>query len=166
MRLEALSLCPTAFLGNFHNESIHPEAEWRQTFQFASWHACFLGEDHFPDRERIAGIAKSSLLAEFPGERYVESFWVRPSYRRLHIGRRILDSIIVEARKEQSKAIRLSVLTSNDQAMKAFRNLGFSTVVEARSSESEICLELPLLDYSQSSDLHDQAVPIFQRHLT
>ena len=136
MRLAALSESPHAFLGKINKESEFDEADWRDTFKSASWHGFFIAC-------AIVGIAKSSILAEYPEERYVESFWVRPDHRERDVGRRMLQSIVEEARREERRVIRLSVLKSNQSAIDAFYRLGL-TIVAHRSSEDEICLELPL----------------------
>ncbi len=137
MRLAALSESPHAFLGKLKKESLYDEADWRETFRSASWHGFFAACT-------IVGIAKSSILAEYPEERYVESFWVRPDHRKLQIGRRMLQSIVAEARREQCRVIRLSVLRRNQPAVDAFYRLGLATIVPHRSSEDEVCLEMPL----------------------
>jgi ribosomal protein S18 acetylase RimI-like enzyme len=142
IRLEALSKTPDAFLGDFDIESDYDEEYWRGTFETASWHVFIAADAPMPDR--IAGIARSSILDEFPDERYVESFWVRPHYRHQQVGRRMLHSIEREARRELRSVVRLSVLRKNQEAIRAFQSLGLSAVVEARSSKDEICLELPL----------------------
>ena len=137
MRLAALSESPHAFLGIIRKESSFDESDWRNTFKSASWHGFFVAC-------AIVGIAKSSILAEHPEERYVESFWVRPDHRKRQVGRRMLQSIVDEARREQRRVIRLSVLRRNQSAIDAFYRLGLATIVAHRSSEDEICLELPL----------------------
>src|SRR5215469_10447018 len=128
MRLAALSESPHAFLGKIKKESEFDEADWRDTFRSASWHGFFIARS-------IIGIAKSSILAEYPEERYVESFWVRPDYRERDVGRRMLRSIVEEARRERRRMIRLSVLRSNQSAIDAFYRLGLATIVAHRSSE-------------------------------
>lgn len=138
MRLAALSESPHAFLGILKKESKFDETDWRATFTSASWHGFFIAR-------AIVGIAKSSILAEHPEERYVESFWVRPDHRKREVGRRMLQSIVEEAKREQRRVIRLSVLRRNQSAIDAFYRLGLTATVTERSSDQEICLELPLL---------------------
>lgn len=137
MRLAALSESPHAFLGKLKKESEYNETDWRDTFTSASWHGFFIAR-------AIVGIAKSSILAEYPEERYVESFWVRPDHRKRNVGRRMLQSIVEEARREQRPVIRLSVLRRNQSAIDAFYRLGLATIVAHRSSVDEICLEMRL----------------------
>lgn len=137
MRLAALSESPHAFLGMIKRESRFDETHWRGTFGSASWHGFFIAR-------AIVGIAKSSILAEYPEERYVESFWVSPDHRKRQVGRRMLQSIVDEARREQRRVIRLSVLRRNQSAIDAFYRLGLATIVTHRTSEDEICLEMPL----------------------
>lgn len=137
MRLSALSDSPHAFVGIFKRESGFGEQHWRNTFTSASWHGFFVART-------IVGIAKSSILAEYPEERYVESFWVRPDHRNREVARRMLDSIVAEARREHRQVIRLSVLRQNQSAIDAFYRLGLARIVAHRSSEREVCLELPL----------------------
>jgi ribosomal protein S18 acetylase RimI-like enzyme len=137
MRLAALSESPQAFLGRLKRESEFEEADWRDTFRSASWHGFFTART-------IVGIAKSSILAEYPEERYVESFWVRPDHRKRQVGHRMLQSIVEEARREQRRVVRLSVLRQNRAAIDAFYRLGLATIVPHRSSDDEVCLELAL----------------------
>jgi ribosomal protein S18 acetylase RimI-like enzyme len=143
MRLEALQQSPEAFLGDYSEESRLTERYWRTTFANASWHMFFL-DDSAPESQKIAGMAKSSIMSQFPDERYVESFWVHPKYRNQQVAGRLLDNIKREARGERRQVIRLSVLRSNEEAIKAFHSLGLSTTVPDRSSTAEICFELPL----------------------
>jgi ribosomal protein S18 acetylase RimI-like enzyme len=144
MRLEALSKSPQAFLGSYSGESLFVEDDWRKTFDSASWHGFFHTQES-AEPDEIAGIARSSILSDFPGERFIESFWVRPKYRRRQVGRRMLHSIVSEARAEHLEVVRLSVRRTNQLGIKAFRRLGFATVVPARSSPDEICVELRLI---------------------
>lgn len=137
MRLDALSESPHAFLGKYKKESGFAEQDWRNTFKSASWHGFFVART-------IVGIAKSSILAEYPEERYVESFWVRPDHRKRQVARRMLQSIVAEAKSEHRRVIRLSVLRQNQSAIDAFYRLGLATTVAHRSSDDEVCLELPL----------------------
>lgn len=137
MRLAALSESPHAFLGMLKKESEFDETDWRATFSSASWHGFFIAH-------AIVGIAKSSILAEHPEERYVESFWVRPDHRKREVGRRMLQSIVDEAEREQRRVIRLSVLRRNQSAIDAFYRLGLAAIVSQRSSKDEVCLEMPL----------------------
>lgn len=137
MRLAALSESPHAFLGKYRKESGFAEQDWRNTFRSASWHGFFVART-------IVGIAKSSILADYPEERYVESFWVRPDHRKREVARRMLQSIIDEARREGRHVIRLSVLRKNLLAIDAFHRLGLAIIVPDRSSDQEVCLEMPL----------------------
>jgi ribosomal protein S18 acetylase RimI-like enzyme len=137
MRLAALSESPNAFLGRLKKESQFDETDWRDTFTSASWHGFFIAR-------AIVGIAKSSILAEYPEERYVESFWVRPDHRKREVARRMLQSIIDEAKREQRRVVRLSVLRQNQSAIDAFYRLGLATIVSHRSSDNEVCLEMSL----------------------
>jgi GNAT superfamily N-acetyltransferase len=139
LRLEALRTSPQAFLGSYEREKLRVEDDWRKTFESASWHGFFIGWN-VASSDGMAGIAKSST--EYPGERFVEAFWVRPRYRRRQVARRMLDSIIHEARAEELGVIRLNVRRINEQAIDAFRKLGFSTDVPSRSNPCELCLEL------------------------
>lgn len=137
MRLAALNESPHAFLGMYKSESDFGEQDWRNTFKSASWHGFFVART-------IVGIAKSSIIAEYPEERYVESFWVRPDHRKRKVARRMLQCIIEEARREHRRVIRLSVLRQNQSAIDAFYRLGLATIVAHRSSDDEICLEMRL----------------------
>ena len=137
MRLAALSESPQAFLGEIDEEIIYQEDDWRKTFESASWHGFFM-------TGRPVGIAKSSILTEYPEERYVESFWVKPEYRNQRVARLILRSVVEEARREGRIFIRLSVLLTNQAAIEVLRQLGFSRTVPTRSNDHEICLELPI----------------------
>jgi ribosomal protein S18 acetylase RimI-like enzyme len=141
LRLEALRQSPQSFLGSYQEEAGYAEDDWRKTFEDASWHGFFIAGAN-PDALNAAGIAKSRVLSQYPGERYIESFWVRPRYRRRQVASRMLNSIIGEARDEGRRVIRLSVLRINTEAISAFRGMGLVAEVPARSSEFEICLEL------------------------
>lgn len=140
MRLAALSESPHAFLGKYDSESAWNEQDWRHTFTVASWHGYF-------SPRAIVGIAKSSILADYPEERYVESFWVCPDRRKRQVARRILASIVDEAMREKRRVIRLSVLRTNQSAIDAFCRLGLAATVAHGPSDEEICLELPLVNH-------------------
>lgn len=139
MRLAALADAPRAFLGDLEQESQLVEDDWRKTFDLASWHGHFVAAD-------IVGIARSSILPQYPQERYLESFWIRPAQRHLHVARMIMASVVSEARSEGRGFIRLSVLRENQAILKTLRHLGFSSVVADpdRTTDLEYCLEFPI----------------------
>jgi ribosomal protein S18 acetylase RimI-like enzyme len=141
MRLAALAESPNAFLGHLAEESLLCEDDWRKTFISASWHAYFIS-DEASDTEHVVGIAKSSILSEYPDERYVESFWTRPAYRHRYVAKAVLASIVAEARSESRRFIRLAVLTRNIDVRRAFERLGFVSEVAARTTKDEVSLEL------------------------
>jgi ribosomal protein S18 acetylase RimI-like enzyme len=140
-RLAALSESPDAFLGSFNEEFLFQEDDWRKTFMQASWHGSFK-KRLFKKRELI-GIAKSSILTDYPDERYVESLWVAPKHRVRGIARDIIEHIAAEGQNEGRSFIRLAVLRENSAASKAFTRLGFLPT-SGRSNEYENCLELEL----------------------
>jgi ribosomal protein S18 acetylase RimI-like enzyme len=135
-RLKALRESPGAFLGSINEESLYREDDWRKTFEGASWYGCFIGN-------RVVGIARSVILLDHPEERYVESLWITPEFRKQGFTRKLLAQIASEGERERRRYIRLAVLRGNRTGFDVFARLGFSPLPE-RSSKDEHCLEITI----------------------
>ena len=84
---------------------------------------------------RLALVAQedsSSALAGFlvarhsPPEWELENIVVAPEVRRTGIGRKLMDTLLVQARQTNSEAILLEVRESNTAARRLYEGLGFS----------------------------------------
>lgn len=68
------------------------------------------------------------LLSVGAGEAHVLNLCVHPHYHRCGYGKRILNHLIMMAKREGTEAIILEVRVSNLSAIELYRQLGFSEV--------------------------------------
>jgi ribosomal-protein-alanine N-acetyltransferase len=80
----------------------------------------------------VAREDSSSVLAGFlvarhsPPEWELENIVVAPEVRRTGIGKKLMDTLLVQARQTNSDAILLEVRESNTAARRLYEELGFS----------------------------------------
>lgn len=120
LRLEMLSRSPAAFGSNFDRESGFCEQEWRDFLRaFHPIVVKFGGQ--------IAGTA--GYLRPFEEEPFrvkIVSMYVRPSFRREGLGRRLLKEIVLRIREEtEAEEVTLSVYRQNRQAFELYQSAGF-----------------------------------------
>lgn len=72
---------------------------------------------------RILGYANLRILA---GEGEIQRIAVLPEYRRLGAGRKLMDAMVVHARKNQVYAMTLEVRAGNRAARNLYESYGFA----------------------------------------
>ena len=118
LRERMLADCPDAFLD--HGEPGWEEERWLGTFETGGW---LLGEVR-AERAPVA-VARSSVLESGSGERYLESVWVDPRFRRRGLARDLVTEVKLRAMGEGAASIRLAVLDANRPTEAVFGALGF-----------------------------------------
>lgn len=124
VRLRALLDTPTAFASTYAGESQLSDAEW------LSRAARCLGEDCVGylamEGEIVCGIVRGTPDDQEAGVIWLESMWVAPSHRRRGVGRLLVDGVLAWARQRRAAAVKLSVTSNNDSALRFYERLGFS----------------------------------------
>jgi L-amino acid N-acyltransferase YncA len=118
-RLLALQDSPRSFASEYRLEQRWGVDEWLRTFENATW--VIARED-----DEVIGIARSVALPNRPAwERYVDSVWVAPPYRRTGKTGRLLRALVEAEPTAGIKELWLWLLDSNDEARHTYERLGF-----------------------------------------
>jgi ribosomal protein S18 acetylase RimI-like enzyme len=117
-RLAALEDSADAFVTARADEVQLSATDWRSSLG-STWVAARYGD-------QIIGIARSVVVPEEQGARYVESVWVHPDHRRRGVVRQMLSRLEAHARRHQDTRILLWVLETNIVAKAAYSRLGFT----------------------------------------
>lgn len=78
---------------------------------------------HAKDREKVAGYICYWYVAD---EVHVLDLAVHPAYRRMGVGRQLMDDLIGDAREKKAVCVQLEVRESNAAAFRFYRGLGFT----------------------------------------
>jgi len=120
VRLEALKLHPEAFSSTFERESEKPLQWFEDRIIQGNIFGAFAGDE-------LVGVAgwwpqdgsKVSHKAALWG------MYVRPAARSSGLGRRLVEAVVNHA-SERVEQLQLSVVSTNDDAFRLYRNMGFS----------------------------------------
>lgn len=123
MRLAALHDAPHAFVNSWAREWRMGSAEWLGRFHTRTW----VVARHGAQVVGIACLAPPDLDA--PLSFFVESVWVRFSYRRHGVLRQMLDELERLGTEVGATDLRLWVLDTNESAQWAYTKLGFSPLI-------------------------------------
>jgi ribosomal protein S18 acetylase RimI-like enzyme len=124
VRLRALEESPTAFSSTYARESLFTDEEWtRRATRWAGKgdDAMFLAFDG----GRPCGIVGSYVGPEHPQRAQVISTWVDPAYRRIGVGKALVDAVIAWNRPRGVREILLMVTSVNTGAISFYERLGF-----------------------------------------
>lgn len=77
----------------------------------------------FEQEEKILGYCNLRLLA---GEGEVQRIAVLPQYRRLGLGRKMMDAMMNFSRENRAEAVSLEVRESNTAARRLYESYGFA----------------------------------------
>ncbi len=83
-----------------------------------------------PDTRRIAGILAGYFNSPEQGFSYVSAFHVRRPFRRMHIGRMLMDKAMEISRAAGFRSLRLKVDKSNDAGISFYEWYGFTKIGE------------------------------------
>nr|WP_319387054.1 GNAT family N-acetyltransferase [uncultured Roseibium sp.] len=90
---------------------------------------CFSAEHSFAamQAEEIAGFWFSSPpLSAYDNRAYTLSVGTVPAHRRKGLSRRLLQQVIARQKSDGGSGLQLEVITSNDKAVKAYEDFGFT----------------------------------------
>jgi ribosomal protein S18 acetylase RimI-like enzyme len=119
VRLSALTDAPDWFWATHEEEVDKPETWWKDFIDLGAWFVAF-------ESERPVGIAAAIRASELEdSDRQLISMWVAPAFRRLGIGRRLIDAVKEAARKEGVTELQLQVTETNTAAARLYERCGF-----------------------------------------
>ena len=134
---------PDSFLATEAQESGYNEQRWRTELARGHWHVGF-----------VDGVEVSLLGAtREPGrpahERFLESLWVSPAWRRSGLGFQFFSQILDRLQSSGVRTVFLWVLDGNDVATSLYLKAGFEPVgkpvqLTARPDRSEQLFRLDL----------------------
>ena len=103
-------------LAKFSGSGFDPEAELGR-----SWARLWVARDASPSGEAL-GFALAWRAAD---EMHLLDLAVDPAFRRLRIGRRLLDAVVDDARRSDGRLVLLEARASNAPALTLYRSAGF-----------------------------------------
>lgn len=122
VRLQALQDSPRAFASSYDEEERFTKQQWQSILEHdLQWFMAF------NNSEPIGTVAARSGPDIAPDERYVESMWVNPRYRRTGVGRRLIAALEETVRSEGAQVLLLWVLDGNEVARNMYLKLGFTS---------------------------------------
>lgn len=124
VRLRALQDTPSAFSSTYADESRLTDSEWveRASLRTGEGSIVYLAMDN----KTPCGIGGSFLDKENASRAHLVSMWVAAAYRRMGIGRKLVEAIIDWARAQQARTLQLIVTSNNDMAIEFYKHLGFT----------------------------------------
>ena len=123
VRLEALEESPLAFCSTYGREAQFEPEEWMRRVE--RWNG-ERGIGYLALENGLGcGIAGGFLDEAEPGRADLVSMWTAPAYRRLGVGRQLVEAVMGWARLRGAHSLRLMVTSSNEAAIGFYRRLGF-----------------------------------------
>jgi len=124
VRLRALLDTPSAFGSTYLRESQFTEEEWSKRAANLDGERA-VGYLAF-DGGQYCGIVGCFMHEDDPLKANLVSMWVAPEYRRLGVGRLLVDAVQSWAADRGMKTLLLMVTSCNQDAMEFYRRIGFS----------------------------------------
>jgi len=130
IRLEALKTNPTAFSNTYEDIAKYPDEKWQKQMKQSEKK----DENYFLfafDGDKVIGMNGAYWTNKPVTKHIAEVFgvFVNPAYRGQGIGKRLMDEIITEIKKNpQFKKIKLGVNAENIQALKLYLSCGLKVV--------------------------------------
>ena len=125
VRLRALAESPTAFSSTYARESQFADEEWRRRAERCSGDgkdAMFLAFEDYV----LCGIAGTLRDMENEGRAQLVSMWVDPAYRRLGVGKALIDAAVEWNLARAVSELALMVTSVNVAAISFYERLGFA----------------------------------------
>lgn len=144
-RLAALLDSPDAFVATLAAEAGRSPEKWIASIESSTW---AVGRD---DGEVVGIACLAAAVGGARKERFIESVWLTPAYRRQGIVRKMFGQLEGEARAEGAEYLQLWVLETHESAYDAYRKLDFHSPVpevvqySAKPSVQERLMVKPLL---------------------
>ena len=132
MRRAALLSDPDAFMTTWATESRLSEADWRSRFTASVW---------FVARDGAHAVGIACLAPPEPRWEtayFLESAWVRLSYRRRGVLRQMIAAVEHRARAAGAIELRLWVLDTNESAALAYLKLGFGPFMNFEQETTKV----------------------------
>ena len=123
IRLAALKEAPDAFGSTFESAREYPDQEWEKRCAFLDI------QTDYPLVAIIDGIFVGIVWSKISQPEkticHIYQMWVKPEYRGLNLGRKLLIDSISWAQSKNVESIQLSVTCGNSPAQKLYESLGF-----------------------------------------
>ncbi len=124
VRLRALQDSPRAFGSTYAQEAQFKPEEWAA--RAARWNG-ERGIGYLAIDDGVAcGIAGGLLHADDDTRADLVSMWIAPTHRQHGVGRMLVEAVIDWARRRGVLTLRLTVVATNDSAIRFYHSLGFS----------------------------------------
>jgi ribosomal protein S18 acetylase RimI-like enzyme len=138
LRLQALSKAPEAFGSTYERELARTTSDWQR---WLSPGVIFILEDDAGAQGMVAGVRDETD----PAVAHLMAMWVHPSIRGSGGADELVAAVVVWARSEGAKLVRLQVIQENERARRCyarngFRNTGLETN-RPRDGRTEIQME-------------------------
>ncbi len=130
IRLEALRTNPTAFLNTFEDVKKYPEEKWRKQLEQSQKRDGAFYLFAF-DGEKVIGMNGAYWVKKPVIKHIAEVFgvFVNPNYRGKGIGKRLMEGVILEIKKNhQFTKIKLGVNAENIPAFKLYESFNLKVV--------------------------------------
>ena len=147
VRLRALLDTPNAFGSTYARESQFTEEEWGKRAANLDGERA-VGYLAF-DGDQYCGIVGCFLHEGDPLTADLVSMWVAPGYRRLGVGRLLIDAVQSWAADRGVKTLLLMVTSCNQEGMEFYRRLGFSMTGRTEPYPNDSAL----IEYEMSTQL-------------
>jgi ribosomal protein S18 acetylase RimI-like enzyme len=69
---------------------------------------------------------------------WLVALWVRPFARRMGVGRLLCGAVLDESGRRGARAVRLTVRSGNEAAIRLYQNLGFSVLIPDAAIAAEL----------------------------
>lgn len=122
-RLRALRDTPLTFGSTYDRELQLSDADWAErvarynserAIGYLAW-----------DENRACGIVGCFLDDNYSANAHIVSMWVAPHYRKIGIGRVLIETVIRWAQSQKIKTLFLMVTSCNSEAIHFYERLGF-----------------------------------------
>ena len=147
-RLHALQDTPLAFGSTYERESQFSDADWQE--RVARYNSVRAVGYLAWDDAQACGIVGCLLDNDDSAKAHIVSMWVAPGYRKIGVGRMLIEAVIQWAQSQKVKTLFLMVTSCNTDAIHFYERLGFMKTGrtepypnEANLVEYEMMLSLP-----------------------
>jgi ribosomal protein S18 acetylase RimI-like enzyme len=137
VRLQALSDAPDAFGSTYERELARTPADWQR---WMSPGATFILYEPAGARGIIAGLRDETD----PTVVHLMAMWVHPKIRGSGGADELVAAVVVWARSEDAKLVRLKVMQGNDRARHFYERMGFRPTGQRQVRERDGLIEVQM----------------------
>ena len=125
LRLEALQNSPTSFLFTYEEESSFGPSLFESLLNPENLNSAIFGS--YINNELVGMVAvHKKNLSRIIHKSHIWGTYVKPAYRNRSIGKSLMQAAIAYAKNEMKcSMVCLSVITTNQSALKLYQSLGF-----------------------------------------